>query len=165
MIMNSSLDSAAPRRYGHISQALHWASAALVLAAFIYGLGGPEARVYAASRDFDRHLHETLGCCVLLLAIVRVIWRFFDRRPQPVPVRRWIGVVATVVQIALYFLLFAVPLTAILGAWLEGHPLACLGGLSIDAPFDASHDLGATMASIHTWLGDAVGADRKLSHF
>ena len=146
----------APQRYGRLAQLLHWATAVLVLAAFLYGPGGPEARVYAASRDFDRHLHETLGSAVFILVLARVIWRQFDRRPEPAPVSRWVGLAAIAVRMALYALLFAVPLSAIFGAWLEGHPLAYLGGLSIAAPFAASHDLGSTIATIHTWLGDVI---------
>jgi cytochrome b561 len=148
--------SGGPRRYGRVAQWLHWATAVLVLAAFLYGPGGSETNVYAASRDFDRHLHETLGSAVFVLVLVRVIWRLFDRRPEPAPVSRWMGVAAIAVQLALYLLLFAVPLSAILGAWLEGHPLAYLGGLSIDAPFAPSHELGAAIATIHTWLGDVI---------
>ncbi|HEX7639339.1 MAG TPA: cytochrome b [Burkholderiaceae bacterium] len=144
------------QRYGRVAQALHWATAVLVLVAFVYGPGGPEARVYAPSRDFDRHLHETLGSTVLLLALVRVAWRLVDRRPDPVPVNRWMGLAARAVQGLLYLLLFAVPLTAISGAWLEGHPLAWLGGLEIAPPFAASHELGVAIATIHTWLGDAI---------
>ncbi len=143
-------------RYGRVAQSLHWATAALVLAAFLYGPGGSEARVYAPARDFDRHLHETLGSAVFLLAVGRVAWRVFDRRPDPVPVARWTGLAASAVQLALYVLLFAVPLTAMSGAWLEGHPLAYLGGLSIGAPFAASHEIGSTLATIHGWLGDAI---------
>ena len=63
---------------------------------------------------------------------------------------------ASAVQGSLYLLLFAVPLTAVFGAWLEGHSLAYLGGLEIAAPIAASHDLGVTVATIHTWLGDAI---------
>lgn len=155
--MNPDMAKAtAPRRYGRVAQSLHWLTAVLVLVAFVYGPGGPEARVYAPSRDFDRHLHETLGLSVLALVLVRVAWRAVDRRPEPAPVSRWMGLAARIVQGLLYALLFAVPLTAILGAWLEGHPLATLGGLEIAAPFAASHDLGASIATIHTWLGDAI---------
>jgi cytochrome b561 len=139
-----------------VAQAIHWATAALVLAAFLYGPGGSEARVYAASRDFDRHLHETLGSSVFALTILRLVWRLFDRRPEPEPVSRWMGLAAIAVQAMLYLLLVAVPLTAVLGAWLEGHSLAYLGGLTIAPPFAASHALGATIATIHTWLGDAI---------
>lgn len=146
----------APRHYGRVAQAIHWATAVMVLAAFLYGPGGSEARVYAASRDFDRHLHETLGSSVFALTILRIVWRLFDRRPEPEPVSRWMGLAASAVQAALYLLLVAVPLTAVLGAWLEGHPLAYLGGLTIAPPFAAYHGVGATIATIHTWLGDAI---------
>ena len=145
-----------PQRYGKLAQLLHWTTAVLVLAAFLYGPGGPEAHIYAVSGDFDRHLHETLGLSVFVMVIIRVVWRSFDKRPEPAPVTRWMGWAATAVQLALYALLFAVPLSAMLGAWLEGHSLAFLGGLSIAAPFAASHELGSTIATIHTWLGDAI---------
>ena len=66
------------------------------------------------------------------------------------------GVAATAVQVALYALLFAVPLTAIAGAWLEGHPLTLLGGIEIAPRLATSHDAGKTIAELHTWLGDAI---------
>src|SRR5437763_16460641 len=104
-------------RYGRVAQALHWIMAIVVLGAFIYGPGGSEQRVYSAARDFDRQLHETLGLCVFILALLRVVWRMFDRQPDPEPVPRWMGWAAKAVQVLLYVLLFAVPLTAITGAW------------------------------------------------
>jgi cytochrome b561 len=52
--------------------------------------------------------------------------------------------------------LFAVPLTAIFGAWLEGHPLTFLAGLHIQSPISAVHSLGAAISNIHTLLGDAI---------
>lgn len=143
-------------RYGVFTQTLHWLTAILVLLAFIYGLGGSETRVYAAARDFDRQLHETLGLAVFFLVLLRVVWRLLDQRPDPPQVARWMGVAAKAMQLALYFLLFAVPLTAIAGAWLEGHPLTLLAGVEIFPWLPTSHDLGASIVSIHTWLGDAI---------
>ncbi len=154
--MTSSISGRDRQRYGAVAQCLHWATALLVLVAFIYGPGGPEDRVYASARDFDRHLHETLGSTVFVLALVRLLWRQFDSRPDPVTVSRWMGLTAKAVQGALYLLLLAVPMTAIAGAWLEGHPLAWLGGFQIASPIAASHDVGATLAWIHGWLGDAI---------
>lgn len=145
-----------PRRYGRVAQAIHWATAVLVLAAFIYGPGGPESRVYASAGDFDRHLHETLGSCVLVLVVLRVAWRWMDVRPEPVPVARWMGMLARLVQALLYLLLFAVPMTAIAGAWLEGHPLSWLGGFQVAPPIAPSREIGMRLASIHGWLGDAI---------
>jgi cytochrome b561 len=128
----------------------------LVLIAFIYGPGGSEERVYSRARDFDRQLHELLGLCVFALFALRVLWRFVDERPEPPQASRWMSIAATVVQGMLYLLLFAVPLTGIAGAWLEGHPLTLLAGVEIGPPIGKSPDLGATVASIHTWLGDTI---------
>ena len=142
--------------YGTVTQALHWATALLVLIAFIYGPGGSEERVFSAARDFERHLHETLGLCVFALVAVRAAWRIFDTRPAPPPAARWMQLTSSVVQGMLYVLLFAVPLTAIAGSWLEGHPLTLLGGLEIAPPIAKSHALGESIAEIHTWLGDTI---------
>lgn len=143
-------------RYGAVTQLLHWTTAVLVLVAFIFGPGGSEQRVYSPARDFDRQLHETLGLCVLALVLARVLWRMVDEAPEPPEVARWMNIGSKVVRIALYVLLFAVPLTAITGAWLEGHPLTLLGGLEIAPVLTRSHDIGATIATVHTWLGDTI---------
>lgn len=145
-----------PARYGAVTQTLHWVTAILVLVAFIYGPGGSEQRVYMPARDFERQLHETLGLCVFALALLRVVWRLVDTRPEPVPVARWMGVAARAVQGLLYLLLFAVPMTAIAGAWLEGHPLTLLVGITIAPAVNEAHELGQKIAEIHGWLGDVI---------
>lgn len=147
--------TSAPARYSGLAMAFHWLTAILVLVAFIYGPGGPEERVYSPARDFDRQLHETLGLCVLLLSVLRVLWRAFDRQPDPAPVPRWMGWLAKAVQGLLYLLLFVVPLTAIAGAWLQGHPLTWLGG-TIGPWIPSSHALGNSIAELHGWLGDVI---------
>ena len=143
-------------RYGAVAQSFHWIMAVLVLIAFIYGPGGSEQRVYSAARDADRQLHETLGIAVFALVILRVIWRMIDTRPDPPAIARWMDVASKVVQGLLYLLMFALPITAIAGAWLEGHPLTLLGGVQVAPWIARNHDLGATIAKIHTWLGDAI---------
>lgn len=143
-------------RYGAVAQAFHWLTAILVLIAFIYGPGGSEQRVYSAARDFDRQLHETLGACVLALVVLRLLWRLVGSRFEPVEVSRWMGLAAKAVHVGLYVLLFAVPLTAITGAWLEGHPLTLLGGVAIAPWLAEARATGALIAEVHTWLGDAI---------
>jgi cytochrome b561 len=144
-----------PEKYGGVAQAFHWLTAVLVLVAFIYGPGGSEERVYSAARDFDRQLHETLGLCVFFLSAARLAWRMHAERPDPAPVNRWMDWTAKGVQAILYILLFALPLTAITGAWLEGHPVTWLGG-KIGPWIASSHALGTQIAKVHGWLGDAI---------
>jgi cytochrome b561 len=143
-------------RYGAVAQLFHWATAILVLVAFTFGPGGPEQRVYSHAREFDRQLHETLGLCVLALVVMRILWRMLDRQPDPPEVSRLMSIAANVVQWMLYVLLFALPLTAISGAWLEGHPLTLLAAVQIPPFLPISHAAGASIAGIHSWLGDAI---------
>lgn len=150
------LDQVSLPRYGVVAQALHWITAILVVVAFIYGPGGSEQRVYSPARDFDRQLHETLGISVFALVVVRVLWRTTDGRPAPLKVSRWMGIAANATHWALYVLLFALPLTAITGAWLEGHALTFLAHVEVPPLLGLSHDVGAQIATLHTWLGDAI---------
>jgi cytochrome b561 len=143
-------------RYGPVAQAFHWVTVILVLVAFFYGPGGSEQRVYLPARDFDRQLHETLGMCVFVLAVMRVLWRRVDTQPDPPPVSRWMGIAAKAVQGVLYLVLFALPLSAIAGAWLEGHPVTLLAGVTIQPLLGLSHDVGAKIAVLHVWLGNAI---------
>ena len=68
----------------------------------------------------------------------------------------WMKLAATLTHCALYALLIAIPSTAILGAWWEGHALTLLGGLTFAPMLAQAHDLGATVADIHTYLGNAI---------
>jgi cytochrome b561 len=65
------------------------------------------------------------------------------------------GLASKAVQGLLYLLLFVAPVTAITGAWLEGHAVTWLGG-DVGPWIAESHDLGKILASLHGWLGDAI---------
>jgi cytochrome b561 len=143
-------------RYGAVAQFFHWATAILVVAAFVYGPGGSEQQVYSLAKEFDRQIHETLGIGVLGVVLIRLAWRAFDAAPDDPPMPPWIRLTSRVVHATIYILLLAIPFTAISGAWLEGHPLTLLGNVRIGPLVTEAHDVGTVIASIHTWLGDAV---------
>ena len=64
--------------------------------------------------------------------------------------------VSRIVQGLLYALLFATPMTAVAGAWLEGHPLT-LGLLGNVPPMiPETHAAGRVVAEVHTFLGDTI---------
>ena len=63
---------------------------------------------------------------------------------------------ANIVHVALYLLLLAVPLTAIVGAWLEGHPVTLHMIGDIAPPLRLARGVGQTIATIHTYLDDAI---------
>ncbi len=143
-------------RYGRAAMAIHWLTAILVVAAFVLGPGGSEQRVYAAAKDTERAIHETLGLAVLALTLVRLAWRALTPAPQLPPASLWMLRLSKLVQGLLYALLVATPVTAIAGAWLEGHALT-LGILGSVPPLVAeNHALGRSIAEVHTYLGDMI---------
>jgi cytochrome b561 len=91
-----------------------------------------------------------------VITLIRLAWRALDVAPDEVPGPGWMHIAAKTVHFMLFFLLFAVPLTAISGAWLQGHPLTLLGNVRIAPMVAQAHDVGSAIASIHTWLGDAI---------
>jgi cytochrome b561 len=144
-----------PTRYGQIAQGLHWLTVALVLAAYLLSAGGPEARVYSTAADGARRIHETLGMAAFGVVLLRLLWRLVDTPPASHPGPPWMTLSARLVHVLLYGLLAAIPITAILGTWYEGHPLTLLG-LDIAPWVGAAHDLGQLIMEIHTTLGNVI---------
>jgi cytochrome b561 len=143
-------------RYGAVSQAFHWVTAVLVGAAYLLGPGGPESRVYSAARASDLGWHETLGILVFAIVLARVLWRLVDRRPEGPPMAAWMEWSSRAVHWALYALLIAIPATAIVGAYLEGHPLTLLGIGAIGPLGPLSQSLGQTISDLHRSLGSFI---------
>ncbi|NII12086.1 cytochrome b [Oleiagrimonas sp. C23AA] len=105
-----SLKSTA-QRWGAIAQLAHWLVAVLIIAQGILGLVMVELpkrpSVFAIY-----NLHKSLGLTILALALLRLIWRAFDRRPlDPPGMPRWQRVISHGTHHLLYLLLFAVPLS------------------------------------------------------
>jgi cytochrome b561 len=145
-----------PWRYGAMAQSFHWLTALLVVAAYALSPGGSEQRVYAAATDFSRQAHETLGLCVFAIVLLRLLWRAIDAAPERIPMPLWVKRSSTLVHGMLYALLVGLPVTAVTGAWLGGHPVTLLGGASIGPLGAPNHDTGRLIASIHGWLGTAI---------
>jgi cytochrome b561 len=154
--MQRTMDPTTPQRYGAGARAFHWVTALLVLAAFILGEGGPEARIYAPERASQLATHETLGLAVFVLTLLRLAWRAVDRSPAPVPMAPWMLLASKLVHWALFGLLVLVPATAIAGAWLEGHPVTVLALGTLGPWLPLSHDAGSIITELHTLLGDAI---------
>jgi cytochrome b561 len=143
-------------RYGGVAQVFHWLTAILVLAAFYMGPGGSEQRVYASAADFARQTHETLGLTVFALVLARLLRRLMDTTPEDPPMKPWMRYSAKLVHVVLYVLLIATPVLAIVGAWLEGHPLTPWGFGNIGPMLMPAHDVGASVAALHTTLGNII---------
>ncbi len=152
-----SVTPAATRtRYSGVAQTFHWLTVALVGIAYLTGEGGPESRVYTAERASLLGWHETLGILVIVVMVLRLAWRMVDRAPEETPMPGWMQFSSQLVHWALYALLAAVPLTAIFGAWYEGHAVTFIGIGEIGPVLTTSHDFGRSITELHTTLGNVI---------
>jgi cytochrome b561 len=153
--MNQMHVDAVRSDYGPVTQLFHWATAILVVAAYFLGPGGREHRAFSPYMATTRELHETLGIAVLVIVLLRIVWRLFEGKVEHPDMAGWISYSSKSFHLLLYALLLSIPATAIAGTWLQGHPLTLLIGEF--GPFlRETHDLGTSVMEIHTTLGDLI---------
>jgi cytochrome b561 len=145
-----------PTRYGAVTQSFHWLTVIFVGAAYLLGPEGRESGIYAPENASALSWHETLGILVIVILVLRLAWRLVDRPPQDPPMPGWMLVSSRLVHWALYALLAAAPLTAILGAWYSGHPIVPFGLGDIAPPVSLSRDFGRGLAEVHGTLGNII---------
>jgi len=148
-------------RYTHIAMLLHWVIALLIIVNIALGLG---ASLLPASilSDTDVRvvvdLHKSIGITVLGLAILRVLWRLMHR-PPPLPsgFPGWEKAMAHAAHIALYVLIFALPLSgwAHDSAWsaAASHPMHLFGLLPWPRIGFLMHLDPGLQEQLHTQLG------------
>ena len=135
-------------RLGITTRALHWTTAALVAggfgAAWLFNALGPGP---AAAR--------LIGLCILLVTVVRVIWRATHPLP-PVPSAWWERWLAGTVQALLYLALLAMPILGWLGSNAQGDTVAFLGVMPLPDLIQPDQDLGDRLFVLHGWLGYGI---------
>jgi len=99
-------------RWGGVSQTLHWLIVGLIITQYVLAnlehdlpLGGEKIALLAR--------HKSVGITILMLAIVRLVWRALNRSSPALPatLKPYERVIAHVSHITLYVLMFAMPLT------------------------------------------------------
>lgn len=109
-------------RYGAVSIVLHWALAASMLLAWLFGqLGDPRG-----ARELFL-LHHSFGLLALVFALALAIWRLFVPRPQPVVKSPLERILARTVQAGLLVLAVAAPLAGIVAVQSAGRPVLFFG--------------------------------------
>lgn len=154
---NSNVD-----QYDKLSKAFHWVTAIIVFAAFILGPGDfgqlTHAGIDPGTRS-DIAWHESLGIIIFALTFLRLIWVAIRPVAPELLLTPLMRLLSRLMRLALWTLLLALPISALLALGTESHPLTLLGGVRINEfPLIASSHLSglADWGEVHKFLGDAI---------
>jgi cytochrome b561 len=143
-------------RYSSVSIALHWLTAALIVAAFVLALvvddlGQPLKGTLVT-------VHKSLGLAVLALFVLRILWRLVQPPPPlPASTSPLVEKASGLGHLALYGLMAAVPVVGILFVFYRGRGLD-FGLFSIASPFAENRDTARSFRELHEFLAYALMA-------
>lgn len=137
-------------RYGLVSRALHWIIVLAIVAQWLLAEADEDSGAVLGSGLDAMTLHQSIGLSVLMLAILRLAWRFLNPVPAwPDDMKRYEVAFARVVHVAFYVLLFAIPLTGWALSSAEGDSLRFFNGFEMPRIALAGEE---TMEEVHEAL-------------
>lgn len=135
-------------RYGLIARLLHWLIAALVIGM----LAGGSLLSFFPSGGFKAVAiagHKSIGVVILLLMIVRLLWRRTNPQPRDLGNIPVLNYIAHLVHIFLYVLLLLQPLVGILMSQAYGYPVSVFGIFKLPPLVWQSPSLGNVLRGAH----------------
>src|ERR1700738_246238 len=100
-----------PARYSAVAQGFHWLIAGLIVVQFTLAWMADELPLGMHKLAMLAR-HKSFGMTVLMLAVLRLLWRLFHRPPElPAGMSPSERILARGTHILFYVLLFAMPLT------------------------------------------------------
>lgn len=138
--------------YGLISILVHWINAVLIL--FLFGLG-----IYMVDLSYyddwyhkGPELHISLGLVVLLLMLVRVVWRIINPTPEELSAKRAQNLAAKLVKLGLYAFIFIVLFSGYLITTAEGQPASMFSLLKFPVLTELSSQNVDLAGAVHEYL-------------
>ena len=115
-------------RYNSVAIWLHWLTAILIIFMLIFG----EDYIRHAKETFGPSLHATIGVSILVLALLRLVWRFRNPPPAlPNNMKSWEITLSYFSHWAFYVLLIGLPLSGMMSFAQELPKNAVLNGATI----------------------------------
>ena len=145
--------------YGSVARVAHWATALFVLLAWPLGQFR-EVFTRGAPRDAGLSVHMALGLGVIILFVLRLVWRALDPPPPAIQADRfepWLGYAATAGHLLLYALLIATPILGIVMQFSRGQALPVFGLFDIPSPWTMDRAFFREMLGLHELAANTLG--------
>jgi len=111
------------RSWGSLSKAFHWLIVLLIINQWWIASRADELKGLAKLEALA--WHKSFGLTILMLAVLRLLWRLVNPTPDlTVETRRWERVLARISHVLLYALIFAMPLTGWMMSSAKNYPVS-----------------------------------------
>ncbi len=154
-------------RYDAVAMIIHWLTAALMIYMVFFGEDLMKAGERAAkagdmaNATFEPSIHVSLGAAILLLTVLRIVWRMTHATPPyPASMKRYEIIASKSLHGLFYLLLIGIPLTGWLtfGGFLAEVPamagVKMFGAFPVPAApvtgetFKELHEIGSNIAMV-----------------
>ncbi len=158
MPMNQASLSATVQRYTAPAVLLHWLIALLIFGLFPLGLYMSDLPLSPRKIELVAW-HKWLGVTVLLLALLRVLWRATHRAPPlPASVPQWQQRAAELLHGLLYLLILAIPLSGWALSSAAGVQVVWWGVLPLPELLPKDKALAHALVIVHATLNYTLAA-------
>ena len=137
-----------PAVYDPISRALHWLTVLLVAAEYLVGSIMPSIHRGTPLGTMIK-IHLALGSGLLLLVLLRIVWRLTHRPPPAPPLPVWQRRLAGLTHAALYLVLILMPLAGWASASARGWAVRGFGVVPLPALVPEGQRIGFLLGDVH----------------
>lgn len=141
-------------RYSRVAVALHWLTATLLVIQVVVGF--TFHRLFEQGTPERMELftwHKTLGATILIIALVRLLYRWMNPPPPfPPELPRWERVASVWTHRTFYLLLIVVPLTGLIAVSDRGPTTGLIGGIPLPTVPGITEATGDLSGEIHRFL-------------
>lgn len=142
--------------YGALAKCLHWAIVVLIIAQYVI-IETADEMPKGPAKFAQIDLHKSVGMTILILAVIRILWRIANRgTPVPVVMPRAQQIAAAAGHGLLYLLILIVPLSGWAMSSAANYPVTLFGWIQFPAIVGTNHDLHETLEDVHEVLFDSV---------
>ena len=141
-----------PSEWGGLAKSLHWFILVLVVVQFVLAWTADEMPEESTQRLALIGRHVSFGLTVLVLTVVRILWRIVNPTPTPPAGARWETMVAHMTLGLLYLLLLALPVSGWVMSGGHGDAVSWFGA-PLPALVQKGTAIGRPAHEVHEILG------------
>jgi cytochrome b561 len=143
-------------RYSGIAVILHWVMAILIFATWSIAIAIDDMPL-SPTRITGLSWHKWLGITIFFLVVVRLLWRATHPAPQlNLNMPAWQLKVMHLTHIALYLLMFAIPVVGWLMSSAKGYTVNYFGLFELPDLVEKNKAFGHQLKEVHEWLANGL---------